>query len=161
MLRSERSFDYWSTVNIYGQRTAQAPDKGQALAINGGSVGAIGQNLPTRSGSTVTVKFKASRDTWSGTPRDMVQALHLQIGQDPTTRNTYDLGTAASTSYELPSNPPANSIAGWNNAAEWKDYTYNFKAKGNDELRFISGNSSDAGPLITDVTAEETYSGIC
>ncbi|MEU5362400.1 DUF642 domain-containing protein [Streptomyces sp. NPDC005925] len=126
-------------VDVYGRGAAQAPTGTQALSLNGTVPGTVIQSLETTPGSTVTVTWLQSPDTWTGCP--------VGAGQ------IYSAGVT-DTNGPMPElfNPGAPTAAG-----KWTYASMTFTARRYlTTLEFASLNNGGAcGPLITQIVAYE------
>ncbi|MBV7695853.1 DUF642 domain-containing protein [Streptomyces sp. TRM70350] len=126
-------------VDIYGRGFAKAPTGTQALSLNGGTSGTVIQTLETTPGSTVTVSWLQSPDTWSGCSTSNSQVYSAGVT---------DFNGSATELF----NPGRPTTAG-----DWTRATLTFTAsRFLTTLEFASQNGGGAcGPLITHVVAHE------
>ncbi|MET9518013.1 DUF642 domain-containing protein [Streptomyces sp. NPDC002994] len=127
-------------VDVFGRGFAKAPTGTQALSLNGTTSGTVIQSLETTPGSTVTVRWLQSPDTWSGCPSNNSQVYSAGVTEGPNGPTT-----------EL-FNPGRPTTAG-----HWTRAAFTFKARDYlTTLEFASQNGGGGcGPLITNVVAHE------
>lgn len=125
-------------VDVYGRGFAKAPTGTQALSLNGGGSGTVIQTLETTPGSTVTVTWLQSPDTWSGCGTSTSQVYSVGVTDNGSTTKLFDPGQPTT-------------------AGNWTSGTIKFNARGFlTTLEFASKNGGGAcGPLITQVVAHE------
>jgi hypothetical protein len=140
-------------VQVYGSTFADTGSTAQALALNGGSAGAIQQEITTDAGQNYEVRFRYRQDTWENCKTDTNYKKTKQrfaIGYDDDAA-----GSLQSEPVDLGSADHPVSTTHY----EWVNGSYEFKAV--DDVTFLTFTSKTGGvgwhcgPLITKISVRE------